>query len=163
MHVRPVQETANGRCAPSILHGSSQHIEGLIIGEEAHGARPHLGLNSIEIAALLVQKLSFIHLDPGIPHSVKMTKLQAGGESSNIIPGKASFSLDLRAQTNAAMEKLTAETERACEAAAAAFGAKIELQKNTASRQPSETRRRKPSWHLRSAAFSEKNMWMSLL
>ncbi|WP_049627850.1 MULTISPECIES: M20 peptidase aminoacylase family protein [Bacillus] len=129
VHVRPVQETANGRCAPSILHGSSQHIEGLIIGEEAHGARPHLGLNSIEIAALLVQKLSFIHLDPGIPHSVKMTKLQAGGESSNIIPGKASFSLDLRAQTNAAMEKLTAETERACEAAAAAFGAKIELQK----------------------------------
>lgn len=117
VHVRPVQETANGRCAPSILHGSSQHIEGLIIGEEAHGARPHLGLNSIEIAALLVQKLSFIHLDPGIPHSVKMTKLQAGGESSNIIPGKASFSLDLRAQTNAAMEKLTAETERACEAA----------------------------------------------
>lgn len=129
VHVRPIQETANGRCAPSILHGSSQHIEGLIIGEEAHGARPHLGINSIEIAALLVQKLSFIHIDPSIPHSVKMTKLQAGGDSSNIIPGTASFSLDLRAQTNEAMEKLTEETERACEAAVAAFGAKIELQK----------------------------------
>ncbi len=69
-----------------------------------------------------------------------MTKLQAGGESSNIIPGKASFSLDLRAQTNAAMEKLTAETERACEAAVAAFGAKIELQKNTASRRRAKQR-----------------------
>nr|WGE03088.1 hypothetical protein P5651_01430 [Bacillus subtilis] len=37
VHVRPIQETQNGRCAPSILHGSSQHIEGTIIGEEAHG------------------------------------------------------------------------------------------------------------------------------
>ncbi|KYD05741.1 M20 peptidase aminoacylase family protein [Bacillus atrophaeus] len=129
VHVRPIQETQNGHCAPSILHGSSQHIEGAIIGEEAHGARPHLGKNSIEIAAFLVHKLGMIHIDPMVPHTVKMTKLQAGGESSNIIPGKASFSLDLRAQTNEAMEALIQETERACEAAAAAFGAKIELQK----------------------------------
>ncbi|KAA6448959.1 M20 peptidase aminoacylase family protein [Bacillus atrophaeus] len=129
VHVRPIQETQNGHCAPSILHGSSQHIEGTIIGEEAHGARPHLGKNSIEIAAFLVHKLGMIHIDPMVPHTVKMTKLQAGGESSNIIPGKASFSLDLRAQTNEAMEALIQETERACEAAAAAFGAKIELQK----------------------------------
>nr|WGD58266.1 M20/M25/M40 family metallo-hydrolase [Bacillus subtilis] len=35
----------------------------------------------------------------------------------------------MRVQTNEAMEALIAETERACEAAAAAFGAKIELQK----------------------------------
>lgn len=129
VHVRPIQETQNGRCAPSILHGSSQHIEGTIIGEEAHGARPHLGKNSIEIAAFLVHKLGLIHIDPKIPHTVKMTKLQAGGDSSNIIPGKATFSLDLRAQTNEAMETLIAETERACEAAAAAFEAKIELHK----------------------------------
>ncbi|MEH6974242.1 amidohydrolase, partial [Bacillus sp. JJ675] len=93
VHVRPVQETLNGRCAPAILHGASCHIEGTVIGEEAHGARPHLGKNSIEIAATLVHKLAHIHIDPMTLHTVKMTKLQAGGESSNIIPGKASFSL----------------------------------------------------------------------
>ncbi|GIN68887.1 MULTISPECIES: M20 peptidase aminoacylase family protein [Bacillus] len=129
VHVRPVQETSNGRCAPAILHGASQHIVGTIIGEEAHGARPHLGKNSIEIAATLVHKLAHIHIDPMTPHTVKMTKLQAGGESANIIPGKASFSLDLRAQTNEAMEALERETELACQAVAESFGATIELHK----------------------------------
>ncbi|MBU8785949.1 MULTISPECIES: M20 peptidase aminoacylase family protein [Bacillus] len=129
VHVRPVQETLNGRCAPAILHGASCHIEGTVIGEEAHGARPHLGKNSIEIAATLVHKLAHIHIDPMTPHTVKMTKLQAGGESSNIIPGKASFSLDLRAQTNEAMEVLERETETACQAVADSFGATIELHK----------------------------------
>nr|WGD59114.1 hypothetical protein P5626_02280 [Bacillus subtilis] len=38
------------------------------------------------MAAFLVHKLGLIHIDPQIPHTVKMTKLQAGGESSNIIP-----------------------------------------------------------------------------
>ncbi len=61
-----------------------------------------------------------------------MTKLQAGGESSNIIPGKASFSLDLRAQTNEAMETLIAETERACEAAAAHSARRSNCKRNTA-------------------------------
>ncbi|UOY87781.1 M20 peptidase aminoacylase family protein [Bacillus glycinifermentans] len=129
VHVRPVQETLNGRCAPAILHGASCHIEGTVIGEEAHGARPHLGKNSIEIAATLVHKLAHIHIDPMTPHTVKMTKLQAGGESSNIIPGKASFSLDLRAQTNEAMEALERETVIACQAVAESFGATIELHK----------------------------------
>lgn len=129
VHVRPVQETLNGRCAPAILHGASCHIEGTVIGEEAHGARPHLGKNSIEIAATLVHKLAHIHIDPMTPHTVKMTKLQAGGESSNIIPGKASFSLDLRAQTNEAMEALERETVIACQAVAESFGAAIELHK----------------------------------
>ncbi|MEH6974330.1 M20/M25/M40 family metallo-hydrolase, partial [Bacillus sp. JJ675] len=47
----------------------------------------------------------------------------------NIIPGKASFSLDLRAQTNEAMEVLERETEIACQAVADSFGATIELHK----------------------------------
>lgn len=146
VHVRPIQETQNGRCAPSILHGSSQHIEGTIIGEEAHGARPHLGKNSIEIAAFLVHKLGLIHIDPQIPHTVKMTKLQAGGESSNIIPGKASFSLDLRAQTNEAMEALIAETERAQKRPPLHSAQKSSCKKNTAFLRQHKTKKLKRSW-----------------
>lgn len=61
VHVRPIQETQNGRCAPSILHGSSQHIEGTIIGEEAHGARPHLGKTALKLRHFLyISSDSFI-------------------------------------------------------------------------------------------------------
>lgn len=103
VHLRPVQELSFGQATPAILHGSAQFIEGAIQGEESHGARPHLGTNSIEVATSMVQLLNQIHVDPGVPHSIKMTKLQAGGESLNIIPGCASFGLDLRAQTNEVM------------------------------------------------------------
>nr|WP_188495913.1 M20 peptidase aminoacylase family protein [Pullulanibacillus pueri] len=127
VHVRPIQETANGHATPAILHGSTQSITGTIIGEDAHAARPHLGTNSIEIAATLVHELAHIHVDPMVPHSVKMTKLHAGGESSNIIPGKAEFSLDLRAQTNEVMESLIAHVQGAAQSVAQFYNVNIDM------------------------------------
>jgi amidohydrolase len=127
VHVRPIQETENGRAAPAILHGASQYIGGIILGEDAHGARPHLGTNAIEVAASLIHELAYIHIDPMIPHSVKMTKLHAGGESSNIIPGQASFSLDLRAQTNEVMKVLVEQVKSAVESIAEFYKVKIDL------------------------------------
>ncbi len=107
VHVRPEQEVLDGQGAPAIQHGSSQIIRGEIVGEDTHGARPHLGVNAIEVGFSLNQHLQQIHLNPMIPFSVKLTKFQAGGKSSNTIPGSAQFSLDLRAQTNEAMNLLT--------------------------------------------------------
>jgi len=54
-------------------------IEGEIVGIDSHGARPHLGANSIEIGAEIVQRLNYIHLNPMIPHSAKITQFTAGG------------------------------------------------------------------------------------
>ncbi|MEK4924508.1 M20 peptidase aminoacylase family protein [Cytobacillus sp. FSL R5-0569] len=106
IHLRPVQETEAGRATPVIVHGATKMYDVEILGEDAHGARPHLNHNAIEIAAQILNMISQIHLDPRIPHSVKMTKIQSGGKNTNIIPGNASFSLDLRAQNNSLMEKL---------------------------------------------------------
>lgn len=127
VHVRPIQETENGRATPAILHGASNHISGTIIGEDAHGARPHLGTNAIEVAASLIHELAYIHIDPMIPHSVKMTKLHAGGESANIIPGQATFSLDLRAQTNEVMKILIEQVKSAVDSIAEFYKVKIDL------------------------------------
>ncbi|PKR83788.1 M20 peptidase aminoacylase family protein [Heyndrickxia camelliae] len=127
VHVRPIQETKNGRATPAILHGASNHINGTIIGEDAHGARPHLGTNAIEVAASLIHELAYIHVDPMIPHSVKMTKLHAGGESANIIPGQATFSLDLRAQTNEVMETLIEQVKSAANSIAEFYKVEISL------------------------------------
>lgn len=37
---------------------------------------------------------------------VNMTNFHAGGKNTNIIPGNATFSLDLREQTNETMEQI---------------------------------------------------------
>lgn len=112
VHLRPVQETAVGYASPVIVHGAAKVVTGVINGDDAHGARPHLTNNAIEIGAQIVNMLNQIHLDPLQPHSVKMTAFHAGGKSANIIPGKATFSLDMRAQTNELMAQLTEKVQK---------------------------------------------------
>ncbi|WP_066300383.1 M20 peptidase aminoacylase family protein [Bacillus sp. FJAT-29937] len=111
VHLRPVQELEDGYAVPAVYHGAAKFITGEIIGEDAHGARPHLGQNAIEIGAAIVSEIKGIHLNPMVPYSAKMTKFHAGGDSGNIIPGKASFSLDVRAQSNQVMDELTEKIE----------------------------------------------------
>ena len=127
VHVRPIQETRFGHAASAILHGASQSIKGTITGEDCHASRPHLGTNSIEVASTLLHELAHIHIDPMIPHSVKMTKLHAGGESSNIIPGQAEFSLDLRSQSNDVMQLLIDHVKAAAESVANFYKVDIDL------------------------------------
>ncbi|MGE5704530.1 MAG: amidohydrolase, partial [Clostridia bacterium] len=125
VHLRPIQEMRAGCAGPAIYNGAAISINGEIIGVAAHGARPHLGINVIEVAAAIVNGLGNIHVNPVVPATVKMTKLQAGGESTNIIPDRAHFSLDLRAQANEEMDELLAKTELVLDGAAAMFSATI--------------------------------------
>lgn len=106
VHLRPIQEIPDGTASAAICHGAAALIKGAIRGEDAHAARPHLGQNSIEVASAIVQGLQALRMDPLVPCSVKMTKLHAGSETGNIIPGNASFTLDVRAQTNETMQML---------------------------------------------------------
>lgn len=112
MHLRPIEELSFGKYAPAIQHGAAAFIKGEIIGDDAHGARPHLNTNAIEVGAEFVQHLNQMKVNPAVPHSVKMTQFQAGGKSINIIPGNATFSLDVRAQTNEVMEQLTSKIKQ---------------------------------------------------
>lgn len=128
VHLRPIQELKDGEAAPAIYHGAAKFIKGEIVGEDAHGARPHLGQNAIEIGASFIYEMKNIHLDPMIPYTAKMTSFHAGGESGNIIPGKATFSLDLRAQTNEVMNELTKKIEAIAKALAKLYGVTITLE-----------------------------------
>ncbi|PAV29721.1 amidohydrolase [Virgibacillus profundi] len=112
MHLRPMEELKNGRFAPAIGHGAARFIQGEIQGDDAHGARPHLNGNAIQIGAELVQHLNNIQINPMVPHSIKMTSFHAGGKSANIIPGNATFSIDVRAQTNEVMNLLSEKVEQ---------------------------------------------------
>jgi amidohydrolase len=111
VHVRPIEELQDGTFSPAIYHGAARLITGTIYGREAHGARPHLGKNAIEIGASLVNALQSIHINPMIPSSIKLTKFHAGS-ATNIIPGKAEFSIDARSQKNDGITALMKEFEQ---------------------------------------------------
>lgn len=126
LHLRPKDELIGGMFSPAIRHGASQTIYGEVKGVSAHGARPHLGINVIEVVMIFLQMLKGIHLDPVVPSSLKMTKLSAGS-SDNIIPDKARFTLDLRAQNNDQMKKMVEQVKKMATAAEMATGGKITL------------------------------------
>lgn len=128
VHLRPIQEIRDGEASGAIYHGAARFLTGEIIGEDAHGARPHLGQNAIEIGASFIHEIKNIHLDPMVPHTAKMTKFHAGSDSGNIIPGKASFSLDLRAQTNEVINALSEKIETVTEYLSKLYGVKITLE-----------------------------------
>src|SRR5699024_10591690 len=98
-----------------------------IKGEDAHGARHHLNENAIEICTQIVTMINQIYLNPKTPYSAKMTQLQAGGKSANIIPGSATFALDLRAQTNEAIDELTKKVEKIFETVRELFGVQVNV------------------------------------
>lgn len=125
VHVRPLVELPNGAHSPALYHGAAKLFTGTITGVEAHGARPEQGINVIEVAAALVDALKRIWISPAQSGSIKMTQLQAGGTSTNIIPGSATFSIDTRAQTNETMDALTKGLEKAVEAVSTLYGATI--------------------------------------
>lgn len=127
VHVRPIQELQDGHFSPALFHGAAKAFVGEIIGEDAHAARPHLGQNAIEIGAAIVHSLATIHHDPMVPASLKLTRFQAGGDSTNIIPGRAEFSIDVRAQRNDVMEKLEEQILRQIEAITRLYGVKIHI------------------------------------
>ncbi|MGE7765931.1 M20 peptidase aminoacylase family protein [Peribacillus sp. NPDC096540] len=106
LHLRPIQEIKYGQASSGIIHGSADTVYGEIHGFDGHGARPHITLNAIEVITTIVDQIKGIRLNPQLSYSVKMTQVSAGGENANIIPGSCKFSLDLRAQTNEAMDEL---------------------------------------------------------
>ncbi|MFJ7365785.1 amidohydrolase [Peribacillus frigoritolerans] len=106
VHVRPSTEVPYMKASPVIVHGSAETIRGTIKGLQAHASRPQDGINVIEAAALLVQKLQQINLETDIPHSIKMTQFETNNKASNVIPETAVFAIDARAQSNDVMNEL---------------------------------------------------------
>src|SRR5690606_33637257 len=127
IHLRPGQETKSGRATPAIVHGATKKYIGEIRGHDAHGARPHLNTNAIEVGAQMVNLIQQIHLDPTVPYSIKMTQFQAGGKSANIIPGNATFSLDLRTQNNELMEQLSTKVVSICRTLQEVYDTEIKI------------------------------------
>lgn len=123
-HLRPIEELPFGKIAPSVRHGASGIMLVEVIGSEAHGARPHQGINAIDACCLIIVAANSIRMNPQIPHSVKATMIKSGGTAFNVIPGKAEMAFDMRAQTNIAMTQLKESLINTIEKAAESCGAR---------------------------------------
>lgn len=128
IHLRPKVETELGTATPALVHGASYRIMLKIKGLNSHGARPHLGVNVIDAASLLVSGINAIRLDPAVAHSIKVTRLIAGGDTVNLVPDSADIAMDLRAQTNEVMEEMIQKAKEVITNSAKVIGAKAEIE-----------------------------------
>ena len=127
VHLRPQEETPFGKISPAIHHGAALFLEGKVIGADAHGARPQQGKNALDPIFAIAQFLKTIHFSPYEAYSAKLTKVQAGGESLNIIPGNALFAIDTRAQSNSVLNELKERIDAGIHSIAQLYGVQIEL------------------------------------
>lgn len=127
IHLRPIEELPLGLVSPTIRHGAAAFLHGRVIGEDAHGARPHQGKNALDVMFAIQQSLQSIHVDPFEPHSAKITKIVADGGSVNIIPGNATFTMDLRAQKNSVLTALQSKVEKCIQQIAELHDVIVEL------------------------------------
>lgn len=123
LHLRPIQEARLGEASPALMHGSAYVVRVGIEGKSSHGARPHLGINSADAAAAIVNCINAIRVDPRVSHSFKTTSIIAGGKASNIIPESAKMVIDVRAQNNDTMKEILEKIEKAVVFGAQAVGA----------------------------------------
>ncbi|TYP79416.1 amidohydrolase [Paenibacillus methanolicus] len=129
IHVRPTKELAYGQVSSAIYHGACAVLEGKVSGIQAHAARPYDGLNVIEVIADIIKAAQAVSEDySDVPASCKVTKLHVPNESSNIIPALGAFTIDIRAQTNEAMDALLPELEAAIHRVCQGHGSPVELQ-----------------------------------
>lgn len=126
IHLRPIEELPMGRVSASIHHGAAIFLEGKVLGEDAHGARPHQGKNALDVIVALHQFVKSIYLSPFEAYSAKLTKVIAGGESLNIIPGSAEFGIDVRAQKNEVLAKLKDQIDHGINSLQDLYGVDIE-------------------------------------
>ncbi|WP_332697416.1 M20 peptidase aminoacylase family protein [Halalkalibacter lacteus] len=128
IHVRPIQELTLKQAAPAIYHGATKVLKGKVKGVQAHAARPHLGINVLDSIAAMIQAVNSVKMDPTISSSAKVTMVQAGGKNMNIIPDEAVFGIDLRAETNEAMELLEEKVRKAVFSGVCFNGAEVEIE-----------------------------------
>ncbi len=126
IHLRPIAEAKLGEAMHALCHSASRGIKMTIKGKTAHGARPHLGVNAVEIAVAVINAINMIKEDSTVSHSIKVTQIASSGNPSNSIPDTVNVSFDCRAQTNEIMESITEKAKSITEHTVAMMGGLLE-------------------------------------
>lgn len=126
-HIQTEANVPTGKITPAMHHAAQAMIVATFRGVQAHGSRPHLGVNAIDAANLAINGINALHLDPNLSFSIKPTRFICDPGAANAIPSEAVVTWDARAQFNSTMEELKKKAEMAITNAAAMVGATVDI------------------------------------
>lgn len=109
------------------VNASSDTFRIQIVGQGAHGARPHESIDAVVVGSLMVMALQTIvsrEVDPARPSVVSVGLFQAG-TAPNIIAGQAMLEGTVRAQDESVRNHLNAAVRRIAESIGQLHGAKV--------------------------------------
>ncbi len=115
--------------AEGAVNASSDNFTIEIIGQGAHGARPHESIDAVVVGSLMIMALQTIvsrEVDPARPSVVSVGQFHAG-TAPNVIAGQARLDGTVRAQDPAVRQQLLASIRRIAESIAQLHGAKIQV------------------------------------
>jgi hippurate hydrolase len=115
--------------AEGAVNASSDNFTIEIIGQGAHGARPHESIDAVVVGSLMIMALQTIvsrEVDPARPSVVSVGQFHAG-TAPNVIAGQARLEGTVRAQDPAVRQQLLASVRRIAESIAQLHGAKIQI------------------------------------
>ena len=127
IHIRPVDDTCLGKATPAVWHSASTVFTVKVKGISAHGARPHLGVNAVDIAVSIVNAINAIRVKPSVPHSIKVTNVSVGGDTYNSIPDELFMAMDIRSQDNDVMDDMKTKVETILKGISSAYGGGYEI------------------------------------
>ena len=111
------------------VNASSDNFAIEIIGQGAHGARPHESIDAVVVGSLMIMVLQTIvsrEIDPARPSVVSVGQFHAG-TAPNVIAGQAKLEGTVRAQDPAVRRQLLSSVRRIAESIAQLHGAKIHV------------------------------------
>jgi amidohydrolase len=111
------------------VNASSDNFSIDIIGQGAHGARPHESIDAVVVGSLMIMALQTIvsrEVDPARPSVVSVGQFHAG-TAPNVIAGQAKLEGTVRAQDPAVRRQLVNSVRRIAESIAQLHGAKIHI------------------------------------
>jgi amidohydrolase len=114
---------------PGPQYAAATRWRARVIGRQAHGATPHLGVDAIVTASQIVQSLQTIRsrtLSPFEPAVVTVGVFQ-GGDRNNIIAGEALLEGTVRTFSDSITRLITTRMREIFAGTAAAAGARFEL------------------------------------
>jgi amidohydrolase len=115
--------------AEGAVNASSDNFTIEIIGQGAHGARPHESIDAVVVGSLMIMALQTIvsrEVDPARPSVVSVGQFHAG-TAPNVIAGQAKLEGTVRAQDPSVRQQLLASVRRIAESIAQLHGAKIRV------------------------------------
>ena len=115
--------------AEGAVNASSDNFTIEIIGQGAHGARPHESIDAVVVGSLMIMAMQTIvsrEVDPARPSVVSVGQFNAG-TAPNVIAGQAKLEGTVRAQDPVVRQQLLNSIRRIAESIAQLHGAKIQI------------------------------------